>query len=253
MIKTILITGASSGIGEALAYEYAKPGVTLYLTGRDEHRLNKVAEKATSLGAICKIRSMDVTYSEEVKNCINEIFQENFIDLIIASAGISAGTSGKAESETQIRRVFDVNINGVLNTILPAIPYMESARKGQIAIISSIAGFISLPSSPAYSASKSCIKTLGEALRIVLKRNNVKFSVIAPGYIKTPMTDVNNFRMPFLMEATKAANIIKRGLEKDKGLIAFPLPMYILVRIADLLPMPIKGFLFNKLPGKKEL
>jgi short-subunit dehydrogenase len=172
---------------------------------------------------------------------------------VIANAGISAGTSGGLESEDQIESIFKTNIDGVINTINPAIKIMEKQKYGQIAIISSLAGFRGLPSSPAYSASKSCVRVYGESIRGSLAPLGIKVNVVCPGYIKTPMTDVNEFPMPFLMDANKAAKIIKNGLRKNRSRIAFPFPLYFVVWLATLISTTITDPIFARLPKKKSL
>ena len=134
------------------------------------------------------------------------------------------------------RRVLAANIDGVVNTVQPLIPPMRRRRRGQIAIMSSLAGFRGLPGSAAYCASKAAVRVYGEALSAPLRRDGVTVSVICPGFVRTPMTAANPFRMPFLMDAAPAAAIIRRGLARDRARIAFPLPLYLLCRLLAALP-----------------
>ncbi|MCE3255804.1 MAG: oxidoreductase, short chain dehydrogenase [Rickettsiaceae bacterium] len=254
----ILITGATSGLGWALAETYATTGNILFLTGRNQERLNKIAELCQNKGAKIVSKILDIKDAEETKNWIEEIGHEFSLDLVIANAGISAGTSSGSESTKQIKEIFATNIDGVLNTLNPAIAVITNQQpnngiKGQIAIISSLAGFRGLPSSPAYSASKSCVRVYGEALRGSLAPLGIAVNVVCPGYIKTPMTDVNNFPMPFLMDVNKAAQIIKNSLAKNKSRIAFPFPLYFVVWLATLISTKITDPIFAKLPKKKSL
>ncbi len=228
--KVIVITGASSGIGEALAKHYANTGITLALTGQNKDRLNKVAIACRDKGAHVIEKITDVTDQNAMEIWLNEVDSNHSVDMVIANAGISAGTKGVLAGETpeQIRQVFAVNLNGVLNTITPLQENMIKRGKGQIAIISSLAGYRGWPGAPAYCASKAAIKTYGEALRGSLKKTGVRVNVICPGFVKSRMTDVNEFPMPFLMDAKRAAKIIAINLNKNKGRIAFPLiPSYI--------------------------
>ncbi|NDF12373.1 MAG: SDR family NAD(P)-dependent oxidoreductase [Proteobacteria bacterium] len=252
--KTILITGATSGIGYALAAAYAAEGITLLLSGRNTAKLREIEERCKAKGARVIPKMLDVTDAGGMAAWIAAEDVRNPIDLVIANAGISAGTGGKdmmsGENESQSKLLFAVNVGGVLNTVHPLIPLMEKRKRGQIAIVSSLAGFRSLPGAPSYSATKAAVRYYGEALRGALKPVGVEVSVICPGYIKTPMTDVNDYFMPFLMGADKAARIIKRRLEKNPARLAFPWPMYAVVRLMEILPFWLTEPLFDRLPKK---
>jgi|CXWL01.1.fsa_nt_gi short-subunit dehydrogenase len=248
--KNILITGASSGLGAALALEYAKSGNKLYLQGRNPERLAETADKCQKLGAIVHTQIIDVNDAASMQNWIEQADEQNPLDLVIANAGISAGTGGDGESNEQVRRIFATNIDGVINTVQPIIPLMLVRKSGQIAIMSSLAGIRALPSAPAYSASKACIRYYGESLRGALLRDGVCVSVICPGYIKTPMTAVNNFPMPFIMTAQKAARKIAKGLSRGRSRIAFPLSLYIPLWWISCLSPIITDPIFSRLPAK---
>lgn len=248
--KTIIITGSSSGLGAALAKKYANINVLLFLFGRSSERLNEVANICITKGAIVEIFVGDVSASSWMKTQIEHICQRFSIDLIITCAGVSAGTLGHHETYKQVVSIFDTNLYGVINTIMPAIPYMIKNRRGQIALISSMAGMVGLSSAPSYSASKGAVKIFGDALRGYLRQFNVKLSIIIAGYIDTPMTAVNKFPMPLMMSSEQAANIIHKGLSNDKGIIAFPLIMYLLLKTANLLPYRLVDYINSKLPGK---
>lgn len=251
--KSILITGAGSGIGKALALEYAKKDIKLFLIGRNLERLKATAFACLDKGAEVEIKIIDVKNQEQMDEYISFISTKYGLDLVIANAGVSAGTSSGIESDKQINEIFCVNINGVLNTINPAVKFMSKIHHGQIAIISSLAGFRGLPSSPAYSASKAAVRIYGEGLRGSLALFGIEVNVVCSGYIKTPMTEVNDFYMPFLMNAKKAAKIIKSGLEKNKSRIAFPFPLYFVVWLATLISTKITDPIFARLPKKKSL
>lgn len=253
-MKNILITGASSGIGKALALKYSQTADNLFLTGRDSNRLEevkKLCQELHQVNVFCKV--IDVKNSENMTSWVEEIEENHEIDLVIACAGISAGTSAGIESDQQVREIFEVNVNGVLNSINPVIPKMKERKRGQIAIISSLAGFRGLPSSPAYSGSKAAVRVYGEALRGNLAQFGIKVNVICPGYIKTPMTDVNDFPMPFIMSAEKCANIIVKKLAKNVSRISFPFPLFFVVWLMTLLSNKVTDPIFSRLPSKKSL
>jgi short-subunit dehydrogenase len=251
--KNILITGASSGIGHALAIAYAAPDVNLFLCGRNKEKLEALKIICESLKANVSLGVFDVKNSAMAKDFILEIEKDHQLDLVIANAGISAGTSSGTESFAQVKEIFATNLDGVLNIIHPAIEEMQKRRKGQIAIMSSLAGFRGLPSSPAYSASKAAVRVYSESLRGNLAKFGISVNAICPGYIKTPMTAVNDFPMPFLMDVKVAAKIIKKELAKNKSRIAFPFPLYFVVWLATLLSTKITDPIFAKLPAKKAL
>ena len=247
---SIFITGASSGLGKALAIAYAKPENCLFLCGRNKERLYDVAATCKEMGAEVYTYLFDVTDAFAAQESILNAESVAPIDLLIANAGISGGVLGEAEGNAQTRQVLNTNVFGVANTVLPLIDRMRSRKSGQIAIISSIAGYRGLPSAPAYSASKACVKAWGEALRGWLKSDNIKVNVVCPGFIKTPLTDVNVFKMPFLMQPDKAAKIIQKGIRKDKPIIAFPKPMAFAAWFMGAMPACIIHPLLRHLPKK---
>ena len=159
--KTILITGASSGLGKELAIQYANTGITLFLTARNKKRLLETVVSCETKGASVLSKDIDVKNKKELKDWILECDKLKNIDLIIANAGISAGTSNGTESEEQVYDIYETNILGVLNTIEPIIPVMQARKNGQIALISSMSSFIGMASCPAYSSSKACITSYG--------------------------------------------------------------------------------------------
>lgn len=249
--KNILITGASSGIGEALALFYADEGRTLFLCGRDEERLNVSAENCRKKGAVVYARKIDVTDENAVREWIFESDETAPLDLVIANAGISAGPGGpEGETEEQTRRIFAVNVGGVLNTVLPAAARMRPRKLGQIALISSLAGYRGLPSAPAYSGSKNAVRAWGEALRGWLAPEGLEICVVCPGFVASRITAKNKFPMPFFMRADKAAKIIAKGLKKNKGRITFPLPLAFASWVMSALPAPVAEILLTKLPKK---
>lgn len=253
LFEHIAITGASSGIGAALALHYASPGAMLSLVGRDRERLTEVVDSCEKAGAEVYAALVDVTNREALAAFLLEQDREKPIDLLIANAGISAGTGGVLHGEPadQVQKIFDVNLTGVLNTIDPVLPEMAARGRGQIALMSSLAGFRGWPGAPAYCASKAAVRVYGESLRGALAKTGVGVSVICPGFVESRMTAVNDFPMPFLIDAPQAAKIIARGLAKDRGRISFPLRAAAFVWFVSLLPDRIAQRILKATPPKK--
>lgn len=249
-LTNIVITGASSGLGAALARLYAAQGVTLGLVGRDVQRLQKVAKKCQSLGAQVEIATINVTDAHAMHEFLTDFDVRYPVDLCIANAGISAGSAGGGESIEQATRILNVNLLGVLHTVNPLLSGMKKRQNGHIAIISSIAGFRGLPTAPAYSVSKAAVRYYAQALRAQLYHDHIHVSTICPGFIKTPMTDVNPFPMPFMVTAENAAKRIKRGIEKRKKMIAFPWTLVWMARLQNILPEYVMHKIYARIPAK---
>nr|WP_298683484.1 SDR family NAD(P)-dependent oxidoreductase [uncultured Dongia sp.] len=248
--KSILITGASSGLGAALARAYAAPGVHLHLGARRADLLAAVAESCRDKGADVSERTIDVTGADDMAAWIGQAHQTRALDLVIANAGISGGTSGGPESGAQVRAIFAVNVDGVFNTVLPAIPLLAGGR-GQVGIMASLAGHRGFPGAPAYCGSKAAVKVWGEGLRGDLAAQGIGVSVIMPGFVTTPMTAVNDFAMPFLMSPERAAAIIMRGLARNRPRIAFPAPTSFIAWLLGALPPAITDRLVRAAPKKR--
>lgn len=248
--RSILITGASSGLGAALAEAYAGPDVFLHLGARRGALLAEVAARCRQKGAEVGVAAIDVTDPQAMAAWIVGADEGNPLDLVIANAGISGGTSGGGESADQARAIFRVNVDGVLNAVLPALPLMAARRTGQIGIMASLAGHRGFPGAPAYCGSKAAVKVWGEGLRGEMMGANVGVSVIMPGFVTTPMTAVNDFPMPFLMPAERAARIVQRGLAANRARIAFPWPMAILSWMIGALSPAITDRLLRAAPKK---
>jgi short-subunit dehydrogenase len=252
----ILITGASSGVGEALALAYAAPGITLSLSGRNTARLTAVAAACKARGAATDAAVLDVTDRDAMADWIIARDRALPLDLVIANAGISSGTSETAQpGMAATRQVFAVNVDGVLNTALPAIAAFraqpqQSERRRQIALVSSLASFRYIGGSPAYGAAKAAVRVWGEGMRATLAHENIGVTVVCPGFVVSRMTAVNNFTMPFLMEAEPAARIIQRGIADNKGRVAFPWQTAALVWFLSFLPNALAERFTRRLPGK---
>lgn len=212
--QTILITGASNGIGAALAEAYADRGVRLVLGARNAARLAAVAERCRAAGAEVAEQVIDVTDRDAVARWIAGADAERPLELVVANAGIAIGTRGADDIDRVARDTFATNVDGVFNTVHPALELMAARGRGQLALVSSLAGFRGLASSPAYCASKAAVRSYGESLRGFAGRYGVQVSVICPGFVRSGMTATNRFPMPFLMDADKAAALIRARLAR---------------------------------------
>lgn len=236
--RNILITGASSGLGAALARHYAAAGTRLSLTGRNRDRLEAVA-KACRAGAVeVETAILDVSDSVAMSEWLQMRDEAGPFDLVFANAGIGgigALASPAGESLEAARRMFTVNTLGVVNTIAPLAPRMCERRRGHFVIISSVASMIALPHSPAYCGSKAAVTTYGEAMRRLLAPAGVKVTVVHPGFVDTPMSATLPYK-PFLWTAERAAAHIAAGVERGRRNMAFPWPFRIAVAAARVLP-----------------
>lgn len=250
--KVIVITGASSGIGRALAEYYADVGIVLGLTGRNQLRLDAVCVACQEKGAHVISSVIDVTDRQEMERWLLNFDDEYLVDMVIANAGISAGTGGVlvGEDPEQVRRVFDVNLNGVINTIEPIQVKMVARNSGQIVLMSSLAGYRGWPGAPAYCGSKAAVRVYGESLRGVLKKKGIRVNVVCPGFVRSRITACNEFPMPFLIEADEAAKIIAKGLRRNKGRIVFPFVSGYMAWFFMVIPDCMAQFLLSFSPDK---
>ena len=253
-IVSALITGASSGIGEALAQLLAAPGVTLHLSGRDAARLAHVAGVCRDRGATVHERILDVCDAAAMAAWIAGAGP---LDLVVANAGIAAGSDiATLEDPANVRAVLATNLDGALNTVLPALEVMRGQPpgrdgwRGHIAVVSSIAAFVATPGAATYCASKAALDTWAVATAHTARGAGIQLCSVCPGYIRTAMTARNRFAMPGLMDADRAARIILRGIESGRTRIVFPWWMGLLARFAGLLPPRLLGTLMETQPRK---
>lgn len=232
----ILITGASSGIGEALAREYAQNN-ELYLLARREDRLKKLQEELTLLAKSVSIIVCDVSDFEKLQQKMREL---DDVDMVILNAGISLGHSLEITPFDEFKRLYDVNVlsnHAILEILLPKFIAKKSAK---IVFISSLASLFSMPSSKVYSSSKRALNAYAEGLRYKYEPMGIKVINILPGFIKSELTDKNKFYMPFLLDTISGAKIIKKAIDKDKKFYPFPTRFYTFIVIFKMLPSFLK-------------
>jgi short-subunit dehydrogenase len=236
--RSILITGASSGIGAALARAYAAPRTRLAICGRDAARLAAVADLCRERGAEVIETCLDVTEAPAAAAWIDSADRASPLELVIANAGVQGGLwrDGCGETLDELHRVMDVNFGGVSNTIYPVLPAMRRRRRGQIALIASLAALRGLPYSPGYCASKAAVRIYGEALRCWLAPEGIGVSVVLPGFVETRMSDTVSGPKPLILSSERAAGIIRRGLAKGRRQISFPYPLYLGMQLMRALP-----------------
>lgn len=222
--RRILITGASGAIGGALAQEYAGHGVTLFLHGRDQARLDAVAQDCRGRGARVALATFDVRDLAALRGWVARVEAEAPLDLVITNAGmnIDIGPDGAGERWEDVQALLETNVRAVLALVDAVLPSMRARGAGQLALVSSLAAWFGLPVTPSYCASKAAIKAYGEALRSWLAPEGVRVNVIMPGYVASPMCHAMPGPKPFLMTPERAARIIRRGLARNRARIVFP-------------------------------
>ncbi len=250
----VLITGASAGLGAALAVESASPGVTLHLSARDAERLEATSAHCRAKGAHVSPVSLDV---RDAAGMAAWIAGAGRLDLVIANAGIGSGTGDAFESEAAARAIFDTNVTGVLNTALPAIAAMAAqspnadGMRGRIAVIASLAAFVAGPTAPAYCASKSAVQRWAEARNATERKRGIRLHAICPGFIRTAITARNDFPMPGLMEPEVAARLTLAGIAADRLRVVYPWHLYAMSRITGALPPGLRNRLLMRFPAKR--
>ena len=247
--KVIWITGASSGIGKALAIKFAANGWVVAASARRENLLNELKDINQNIFSF----PLDVTEIDKckitAKNIINQL---GGIDICVFGTGIHDPKSEKTFNLDKIRKIMEVNYFGTMNSINSIYEYFSDKKNGQISIISSVAGYRGLPAAGAYCASKSALSSYAESLNFDMQKKNVRVSLISPGFIKTPMTDKNDFAMPMIKSPEFAANEIFKSLTKNKGFeIHFPKVFTYFMKFLQILPSNLYFKLINK--GMKKI
>lgn len=247
--RTILITGATGAIGGALARIYAAPGNLLILHGRNPAELERIERACVELGADVITQQGDLTDLDAARTWLETVFGERHIDLIVLNAGmnIHVGPQGEAEAWSDAHRLITLNLMSVMALADIAVRHMQTRGSGQIALISSLAGFFGLPVTPAYCASKAGIKAYGEALRGWLAPMGIQVNVIMPGYVSSPMCAEMPGPKPFEMHPDRAARVIRHGLSRNQARISFPFPLNLGTWFLAALPASLSGWIVQRM------
>ena len=248
-MKRVFITGASSGIGAALAREFSDEDVVLGLISR---RIEQLDNLANDLATDVYVYAADVGDSLAMKSAAEAFIQSVGVpDVVIANAGVSSGTlTCEAKDQVVFEQIMRTNVLGMVHTYQPFVEAMKIRGSGTLVGIASIAGFRGIPGSGAYSASKAAAIAYLESLRVELSSSGVNVLTVCPGYIKTPMTDVNPFYMPFLMDADRAARSIRKAIVKKKRFHVLPWQMSLVGFFLRLMPRYLYDSLMRRAPRK---
>jgi short-subunit dehydrogenase len=247
--RTALITGASSGIGRALALELARAGTRVYVAARRQAQLDALVAEIAQEGGHAEALALDVACTDETHEAVRTLDARDPLDLVVANAGIGGQTPSTRTGYEEVRRILDVNLHGAVATLYGALPGMVARDRGHLAAVSSLAGLRGLPRFSAYCTAKAGLNTFLESLRVDLHKTGVAVTTICPGYVRTEMTaEIEN--TPFLVEADDAAHIIVEALRKKQALCAFPQPTAAAMRSVAKLPSALYEFLVThvKLP-----
>lgn len=240
MQKIALITGASTGLGCEMARQLAAAGYDLALVARRQTLLDDLRQDLLSSGRRILVLVADVSRWDEIQKAVQRTEQElGPIDLLIANAGVSLDAPLSRFDVVQARQVYEVNVIGLMQTVAAALPSMMSRKRGHIVGISSLASYVSVPRSTVYCSSKAAVSSYLEGLRIELMPHGVQVTTVCPGFVKTPMTQKNKFKMPFLVEAPAAVRLILKGVAQSKSIIHFPLPLYLIILLIRCIPKPL--------------
>jgi short-subunit dehydrogenase len=235
--RVVLVTGASSGIGRSIALRLASDGAKVGLVARRKELLEQLSTEVRAAGGVASIAPADVSIRAEIQAAVHAIRDElGPIDYLIANAGVGTPTLLNPLNIHDVEKMFQVNVFGVIYAIEAVLPEMLKRQSGHIAAVSSIAAFKGLPGESGYCATKAAVNTYLEGLRIQLRDRGIPVTVVCPGFIETPMTAVNDFPMPFLMSADKAADRILWAIRKRKKVYRFPRRMSWLMRLTGWAP-----------------
>jgi NAD(P)-dependent dehydrogenase (short-subunit alcohol dehydrogenase family) len=234
------ITGASQGLGRTLALELARRGRTVVASARSQDRLEALAREAGALEGRIVPWPLDVTDGGAVTSAVAEIERQvGPLDTAVLNAGTHAPVDGPTLKAADFRKLVEINLMGTVTCLEPAIAAMKARGRGRIAVVASLSGYRGLPSAAAYGMTKAGLINMCEALRPELALAGIRIQVVNPGFVKTPLTDRNDFPMPFLMAAEDAARAFANGLESARFEIVFPRRFALLLKLMRLLPYPV--------------
>ncbi len=246
----IIITGASSGLGEALALHYAAHENRLVLIARRAERLEEVARRCRDRGAEVETITADVSDFARMRE-VGEALCHDSIDRIILNAGVSVGHGGGVTPFEDFERLFKTNFLSVHALLEPIIPKLIEQKRGEIVFISSLASLLSMPTSIAYSSSKRALNAYAEGLHHQLRPHGISVMTIMPGFIDSEMTQKNRFKMPFFLSTEEGIRRITRAIGAKKHRYAFPFRFYLMIRFVSLLPQPLRDFIVHFTNFKK--
>lgn len=246
--KVVWLTGASSGIGEALAYELARRGARVVITARRREVLDGMVRTINESGGQAFAFAGDVQDLEQMKGIVAEVERTiGPIDLAIPNAGTHVFTVPENFNSAEYLSLMQLNFGGMLHCIEAVLPKMLERGAGHLAPVASLAGYRGLPRAAAYGASKAAMIHFLESIRFHLKTKGIVISIVNPGFVKTPLTDKNDFYMPFLIDSGKAARIICKGIERCKREVAFPWPFSWILKLGRMLPDPVYERIVDRL------
>lgn len=246
--KVVLLTGASSGIGEALSIALAKKGAILGLIARREELLVDLAVRCEDIGGQAIALPCDVVDPAAVQDAADKLRAKyGHVDIMIANAGMGGNDPlTRSYDPASVKKLIDINLLGAVNSIHAVIPQMIERGSGQLVAISSLAGFRGLPKSAAYSASKAAMTTFFESVRLDNAKNGIEVTIIHPGFIKTPLTSGRSNKMPFIMELDDAIPYFISAIENKKKFAAFPWLLSFIVKLGRIMP----ASLYDRVAGK---
>lgn len=246
------VTGASSGIGRSLALRLAREGYDVAAAARREDELEALAEAVRGVGRRAAVCPCDVSLEEEVHDAIERARRElGPVDLLVCNAGVSEETDVASLSAGRVERMMRINFLGAVYPVAELLPEMLGRGRGHLVAIGSLAGYGGIPKSAAYSASKGAMHNFFESLRVDLRGTGVDVTVVTPGYVETPLTEVNEHPMPFLMELDEAVDRIARAILERRRLLAFPRPLSSLAWLAQIFPSGIYDRLASRIRRDK--